>query len=184
MMEQNQFQMNLQQQAGFSAKETFGDQLGGLLTDIGSSLGFTSKAPEPQPDPNGGWKEQEQFLTLGGNSPQVTVKKKDPRNRHFDHNGPWSERKNGAIYAGGTKAFSNDEVKRCIKIFEMYDVDGSGGIDYPEFCVLYTVLKFPQKFTDQESVKFFEKFDIDRDGMLNEDEFLRLVTRELCRKTT
>ena len=31
MMEQNQFQMNLQQQAGFSAKDTFGAQLGGLL---------------------------------------------------------------------------------------------------------------------------------------------------------
>ena len=88
--------------------------------------------------------------------------------------------------SSGAQAFSNDEVKRCIKIFEMYDVDGSGGIDYPEFCVtiyittydynwsshmilelqvLYTVLKFPQKFTDQESVKFFEKFDIDRDGV-------------------
>ena len=97
--------------------------------------------------------------------------------------GAWKERKNGAIYAGGTKAFSKDEVARCENIFRMYDVDRSGGVDFPEFCVLFTVLRFPTVFTEPQAMQEFVKFDIDQDAMLNEDEFLRLVTRELCRKT-
>ena len=61
------------------------------------------------------------------------------------------------------------QVERCQKIFQMYDADGGGRLDKEEFEVLFTVLRYPKQFSEEELDSYFLKFDMDEDGELDED---------------
>ena len=76
------------------------------------------------------------------------------------------------------KVLSVAQPRRNLKkmeehVFRIFDTNGNGSIDFPEFCVVYHTLT--EGAPDQCLKNIFRVFDCDQDGEISQEEMKRLV---------
>lgn len=72
-------------------------------------------------------------------------------------------------------------LDKLAKTFEQFDTDGSGDIDFDEFCTLLKEIE-EQKKTEQEYLTTFKSIDTDASGRIDKDEFLQWYAWEYVSK--